>query len=386
MGVNKRVAAIQPNAIRAFDDQTSDVDDILKLTLGEPDFSVPQHIKQAAINSINSDDSHYAPSKGSVALRKAIRHFMIDRYELSYDAESEIVVTLGATEGIYDTLTAFINDGDKVLLPAPNFSMYDQTIALAGGDVVYVDTSKSGFLLTPEQLQAAIDQYGDQLTTVLLNYPANPTGVTYTAEQLAALADILRGTDITVIADEIYSELTYDVKHYSIAKLLPEQTVILNGVSKSHAMTGYRIGFIVGPAELIAPAATLHQFTVTSASNPAMAAAAEALGSAQGKLDSKGMRDAYRERRDYLVPALRQLGFEIPQPNGAFYVFAKLPVNVNQDDYAFGIDLAKRGKVAVIPGSIFNIGGEGYIRISYAASMETLHEAVKRISTFLANY
>ncbi|SCB84011.1 aminotransferase class I/II-fold pyridoxal phosphate-dependent enzyme [Weissella bombi] len=386
MGVNKRVAAIQPNAIRAFDDQTSDVEDILKLTLGEPDFSVPQHVKQAAIDSISSDDSHYAPSKGSVALRKAIRHFMIDRYDLSYDAETEIVVTLGATEGIYDTLTAFINDGDKVLLPAPNFSMYDQTIALAGGDVVYVDTSKSDFLLTPEQLQAAVDQYGDQLTTVLLNYPSNPTGVTYTAEQLAALADILRGTDITVIADEIYSELTYDVEHYSIAKLLPEQTVILNGVSKSHAMTGYRIGFIVGPAELIAPAATLHQFTVTSASNPAMAAAAEALGSAQGKLDSKRMRDAYRERRDYLVPALRQLGFEIPQPNGAFYVFAKLPANVDQDDYAFGIDLAKRGKVAVIPGSIFNIGGEGYIRISYAASMETLHEAVKRIGTFLANY
>jgi aminotransferase len=188
MGVNKRVAAIEPNGIRAFDDQTSGVADILKLTLGEPDFAVPQHVKQAAIDSISSDDSHYAPSKGSIALRKAIRHFMMDRYDLSYDVDSEIVVTLGATEGIYDTLTAFVNDGDKVLLPAPNFSMYDPTIALAGGEVVYVDTSKSDFLLTPTQLQAAIDEYGDKLTTVLLNYPANPTGVTYTAEQLAALA------------------------------------------------------------------------------------------------------------------------------------------------------------------------------------------------------
>lgn len=386
MGVNKRVAAVKPNAIRAFDDETSGVEGILKLTLGEPDFTVPEHVKKAAIASIEADDSHYAPAAGSVALRKAIQHFMADRYGLSYDIDSEIIVTLGATEGIYDTFTAFVNEGDKVLLPAPNFSMYDPTIELAGGEVVYVDTSDTGFLLTPEQLQSAIDEYGEKLTTVLLNYPANPTGVTYTAEQLAALADVLRGTNITVIADEIYSELTYNAPHTSIAKFLPEQTIILNGVSKSHAMTGYRIGFIVGPKQLVQPAAVLHQFTVTAASNPAMAGAAEALGSAQGKLDSKSMREAYRERRDYLVPALRKLGFEMPQPNGAFYVFAKIPAAYDQDDYAFSVDLAKRGKVAVIPGSVFNVGGEGYIRISYAASLDSLHEVVKRISEFFENY
>lgn len=385
MSLNERLTQIQPNAIRAFDAQISDVADILKLTLGEPDFNVPTHIKQAAIDSILADDSHYAPAAGTQALREAAVQFLADRYNLQYDADSQVIVTLGATEGIYDTITAVVNPGDRVLIPAPNFPLYDPTVVLAGGVPTYVDTSATDFLLTPDQLQGAIDTYGDQLMAVVLNYPLNPTGATYTSEQLSALADVLRGTDITVIADEIYSELVYDGQHTSIAQYLPDQTLVLNGVSKSHAMTGYRIGFVVGPTKLIRAVGLIHQFAVTSASNPAMAGAAEALGTEAGRQDTLAMKAEYAARRDYLVKALRELGFAIPQPAGAFYVFAQIPDGLEQDDVAFSLALAQEGKVAVIPGSAFGIGGAGYIRLSYAASLADLQTAVARIATFITD-
>lgn len=385
MSLNERLTQIQPNAIRAFDAQISDVADILKLTLGEPDFNVPTHIKQAAIDSILADDSHYARAAGTQALREAAVQFLADRYNLQYDADSQVIVTLGATEGIYDTITAVVNPGDRVLIPAPNFPLYDPTVVLAGGVPTYVDTSATDFLLTPDQLQGAIDTYGDQLMAVVLNYPSNPTGATYTSEQLSALADVLRGTDITVIADEIYSELVYDGQHTSIAQYLPDQTLVLNGVSKSHAMTGYRIGFVVGPTKLIRAVGLIHQFAVTSASNPAMAGAAEALGTEAGRQDTLAMKAEYAARRDYLVKALRELGFAIPQPAGAFYVFAQIPDGLEQDDVAFSLALAQEGKVAVIPGSAFGIGGAGYIRLSYAASLADLQTAVARIATFITD-
>ena len=385
MSLNERLTQIQPNAIRAFDAQISDVADILKLTLGEPDFNVPTHIKQAAIDSILADDSHYAPAAGTQALREAAVQFLADRYNLQYDADSQVIVTLGATEGIYDTITAVVNPGDRVLIPAPNFPLYDPTVVLAGGVPTYVDTSATDFLLTPDQLQGAIDTYGDQLVAVVLNYPSNPTGATYTSEQLSALADVLRGTDITVIADEIYSELVYDGQHTSIAQYLPDQTLVLNGVSKSHAMTGYRIGFVVGPTKLISAVGLIHQFAVTSASNPAMAGAAEALGTEAGRQDTLAMKAEYAARRDYLVKALRELGFAIPQPAGAFYVFAQIPDGLEQDDVAFSLALAQEGKVAVIPGSAFGIGGAGYIRLSYAASLADLQTAVARIAAFITD-
>lgn len=385
MSLNQTLQKIQPNAIRAFDAKISQIPDILKLTLGEPDFNVPDHIKQAAITSILADDSHYAPASGTVALREAVQHFLADRYQLTYEAASQIIITLGATEGIYDTVHAVVNADDRVLIPAPNFPLYDPIVTLAGGIPTYVDTSETGFLLTPTQLQAAIATYGDSLTTIILNYPSNPTGVTYSADQLAALAEVLKDTDITVIADEIYSELVYEETHQSIAQWLPEKTLVLNGVSKSHAMTGYRIGFVAGPIKLMNAVGLIHQFAVTSASNPAMAAAAEALGTQAGKVDTADMRVAYRERRDYLVPALTALGFDIPHPAGAFYVFAKLPASFGTNDEAFSLALAQTGKVAVIPGSAFGIGGAGYIRISYAASLADLELAVARITNFIRN-
>ncbi|MGO1336917.1 MAG: aminotransferase class I/II-fold pyridoxal phosphate-dependent enzyme, partial [Leuconostoc fallax] len=211
--LNKRLDLVKPGAIRAFDNEISSIPDILKLTLGEPDFNVPDHIKQAAIDSINNDDSHYAASNGKIELRQAAADFLKDRYDLDYDAQEEIIATVGATEAIYTVLTSILNEGDKVLLPTPIFPLYIPITLIDGAEPVFMDTSANGFVLSPEMLKAAIAEHGDKIKAIVLNFPSNPTGVTYTAEEVQALADVLRDTNIIVISDEIYSELTYDAKH-----------------------------------------------------------------------------------------------------------------------------------------------------------------------------
>lgn len=381
--LNKRLDLVKPGAIRAFDNEISSIPDILKLTLGEPDFNVPDHIKQAAIDSINNDDSHYAASNGKIELRQAAADFLKDRYDLDYDAQEEIIATVGATEAIYTVLTSILNEGDKVLLPTPIFPLYIPITLIDGAEPVFMDTSANGFVLSPEMLKAAIAEHGDKIKAIVLNFPSNPTGVTYTAEEVQALADVLRDTNIIVISDEIYSELTYDAKHASMAKYLPEQTILLNGVSKSHAMTGYRIGFLAAPAPLVARLGLIHQFTITTATNSAMVAATEALSTAAGKQDTLDMKAEYQKRRDYVYDQMTQLGFTVPKPNGAFYIFAKIPAELSQDDVAFARDLAYKNKLALIPGSAFGPGGEGYVRISYAASMTTLQEAMKRLGEYI---
>lgn len=381
--LNKRLDLVKPGAIRAFDNEISSIPDILKLTLGEPDFNVPNHIKQAAIDSINNDDSHYAASNGKIELRQAAADFLKDRYDLDYDAQEEIIATVGATEAIYTVLTSILNEGDKVLLPTPIFPLYIPITLIDGAEPVFMDTSANGFVLSPEMLKAAIAEHGDKIKAIVLNFPSNPTGVTYTAEEVQALADVLRDTNIIVISDEIYSELTYDAKHASMAKYLPEQTILLNGVSKSHAMTGYRIGFLAAPAPLVARLGLIHQFTITTATNSAMVAATEALSTAAGKQDTLDMKAEYQKRRDYVYDQMTQLGFTVPKPNGAFYIFAKIPAELSQDDVAFARDLAYKNKLALIPGSAFGPGGEGYVRISYAASMTTLQEAMKRLGEYI---
>ncbi|KRN33223.1 aminotransferase class I/II-fold pyridoxal phosphate-dependent enzyme [Weissella halotolerans] len=380
---NHFLKSVAPNEIRAFDDTFSQIPDIIKLTLGEPDFNVPAPIKEAVNHCVAADDSHYAPATGSSDLRTAAEHFLADRYHLNYRAKDEITITIGVTEGIYASLTALTNPGDRVLIPSPTFPLYASVAALNGAEPIFIDTSQTDFLLTPAALKKALARYGSNLTTLILNYPGNPTGAIYQPAQLQALADILKDTDITVIADEIYSELTYDQSHTSIASYLPEQTLILNGVSKSHAMTGYRIGFIAGPADLLQPVNLVHALSVTAASNPAMAGAAFALASEEGQQATLLMRKAYQNRRDYLLPKLRQLGFTVANPAGAFYLFAKIPVRFGDDDAAFAQLLAQEGKVTVIPGHTFGPGGKGYIRLSYATSMHQLQTAVARLTDFL---
>ncbi|MCF6160428.1 MAG: aminotransferase class I/II-fold pyridoxal phosphate-dependent enzyme [Furfurilactobacillus sp.] len=384
--LNTQLLAIKPDMIHSFDHEVSDIPNIIKLTLGEPDFNVPEHVKQAAIKSIEDNDSHYAPVPGTTKLREAAAHFLADRYGIQYDPQTEIVATVGATEAISDTLRAVTNPGDKVLLPGPTFPLYEPIIKLNGAEVVPINTEPNQFVLTPQQLQAAINEYGDDIKAIMLNFPSNPTGVTYTANQIEALADVLRDTNIIVISDEIYSELTYGQPHVSFAHYLPEQTLVLNGVSKSHAMTGYRVGILAGPAALIGRINLMHAFTVTSASNPAMAAAAEALGTEQGRHDTENMKAEYKQRRDFVYNTMTKLGFTIPKPAGAFYIFAKIPERLHMTDYDFCLSLAQTSQVAVIPGAAFGPGGEGYLRLSYAASMTNLKTAMARLTTYMETH
>ena len=379
---NRQLKNVAPSPIRVFDMKASAVPGIVKLTLGEPDFNVPDVSKQAAIDSINNNDSHYSPSAGTPELRKAIAHFMADRYGLKYDPNGEIFVTIGATEAIYAALFALINPGDKVVIPTPTFPLYEAIAAMLGAQVITIDTSSNGFVLSPEMLKETMAKAGD-VKAVVLNYPSNPTGVTYSADQLKAIADVLADTDTVVIADEIYSELVYEGHHTSLAKFLPGQTVILNGASKSGAMTGYRVGFVAAPAGLAKMIGMVHSLMITSPADPSMAAAVPVFASEAGKQATDKMRAAYQERRDVLVSGLTDLGFTVAKPNGAFYVFAKLPASQGTDDVAFAQKLVDEAKVATIPGSYFGAGGVGYLRLSYATSMDNIHEALQRITKML---
>lgn len=380
--LNNNFARLKPVGIREFDAKASAVPGIVKLTLGEPDFNVPDAMKKAAIDSINNNDSHYAPGVGTAALRKAIAHFLSDRYQLDYDPDGEIAVTIGATQGIYAALAALVNPGDEVLIATPTFPLYMAITTILGGQVVEIDTSDNDFVLTPDKLKETIAAH-PAAKALVLNYPSNPTGVTYSSDQVAALAGAIKDTDLVVIADEIYSELVYDGGHTSIAKFIPDQTLILNGASKSHAMTGYRIGFIAGPKQLMGPVSALSGMMITAATDSAMAAATAAFGTETGHQATLAMKKAYQKRRDFLVSALQKLGFDLATPHGAFYVFAKIPASAGNDDVAFATKLAEEGKVAVIPGSYFGAGGQGFLRLSYATSMENLKLAVDRIAAFL---
>lgn len=379
--MKKELKQIQPSSILKFNQEISQVPDMVKLTIGEPDFNTPDHVKQAAIQSIENNESHYTNSRGTEGLRKAASKFLKDKYNVNYDPETQILVTTGATEGIFSSLTAMLNPGDTVIIPTPIFPQYIPVAILNGAKPIFLDTSDNGFILSPEKLQATIEANKDTVKAVVLNFPSNPTGVTYNREELQALADVLKQYDIFVLSDEIYSELTYGERHVSMGELLPEQTVLLNGVSKSHAMTGWRIGLVCGPVDVISEIGKVHQFAITSATANAQAAAEEAFKN--GPDDGVAMRKIYQQRRDLLLAGLKEAGFECANPKGAFYLFAKIPANLNQDSVAFCYELAKEAKVAVIPGASFGPGGEGYVRISYAASTEELKKAIERIQKFV---
>ena len=354
----------------------------MRLTLGEPDFTTPNHIKEAAKKAIDQNQSYYTGMSGLIALRQAASDFVREKYQLDYNPENEILVTIGATEALSATLTAILEEGDKVLLPAPAYPGYEPIVNLVGAEIVEIDTTENGFVLTPEMLEAAILEQGDKLKAVILNYPANPTGITYSREQLAALADVLRKYEIFVVCDEVYSELTYTSQaHVSLGTMLRDQAIIINGLSKSHAMTGWRLGLIFAPAVFTAQLIKSHQYLVTAANTMAQHAAVEALTA--GKNDAEPMKKEYLQRRDYIIEKMTALGFEIIKPDGAFYIFAKIPAGYNQDSFAFLKDFAQKKAVAFIPGAAFGRYGEGYVRLSYAASMETIKEAMKRLEEYM---
>ena len=379
---NKQLDKIQVSLIRQFDQAISEIPGVLRLTLGEPDFTTPEHVKEAAKRAIDQDQSYYTGMSGLLTLRQAASDFVKEKYQLDYNPENEILVTIGATEALSATLTAILEEGDKVLLPAPAYPGYEPIVNLVGAEIVEIDTTENGFVLTPEMLEKAILEQGDKLKAVILNYPANPTGITYSREQLEALADVLHKYEIFVVCDEVYSELTYTGEnHVSLGTMLRDQAIIINGLSKSHAMTGWRLGFIFAPANFTAQLIKSHQYLVTAANTMAQHAAVEALTA--GKNDAEPMKKEYIQRRDYIIEKMTDLGFEIIKPDGAFYIFAKIPAGYNQDSFAFLKDFAYKKAVAFIPGAAFGQYGEGYVRLSYAASMETIREAMKRLEEYM---
>ena len=379
---NKQLDKIQVSLIRQFDQAISEIPGVLRLTLGEPDFTTPDHVKEAAKRAIDQDQSYYTGMSGLLTLRQAASDFVKEKYQLDYNPENEILVTIGATEALSATLTAILEEGDKVLLPAPAYPGYEPIVNLVGAEIVEIDTTENGFILTPEMLEKAILEQGDKLKAVILNYPANPTGITYSREQLEALAAVLRKYEIFVVCDEVYSELTYTGEnHVTLGTMLRDQAIIINGLSKSHAMTGWRLGFIFAPANFTAQLIKSHQYLVTAANTMAQHAAVEALTA--GKDDAEPMKKEYIQRRDYIIDKMTKLGFEIIKPDGAFYIFAKIPAGYNQDSFAFLKDFAQKKAVAFIPGAAFGQYGEGYVRLSYAASMETISEAMKRLEEYM---
>ena len=379
---NKQLDKIQVSLIRQFDQAISEIPGVLRLTLGEPDFTTPDHVKEAAKRAIDQDQSYYTGMSGLLTLRQAASDFVKEKYQLDYNPENEILVTIGATEALSATLTAILEEGDKVLLPAPAYPGYEPIVNLVGAEIVEIDTTENGFVLTPEMLEKAILEQGDKLKAVILNYPANPTGITYSREQLEALAAVLRKYEIFVVCDEVYSELTYtEENHVSLGTMLRDQAIIINGLSKSHAMTGWRLGFIFAPANFTAQLIKSHQYLVTAANTMAQHAAVEALTA--GKDDAEPMKKEYIQRRDYIIEKMTKLSFEIIKPDGAFYIFAKIPAGYDQDSFAFLKDFAQKKAVAFIPGAAFGQYGEGYVRLSYAASMGTIREAMKRLEEYM---
>ena len=378
---NRRLAKVEISKIRSFDQQISSIPDIIKLTLGEPDFDTPQHVKQAGMTAIAENYSHYTGMRGLPELCEAACLFQKERYGLDYDPQTEVLTTVGATEAIAASLLSILEEGDKVLIPAPAYPGYQPIVDLAGAELITIDTSETDFICQPEQLESAFETYGTSIKAIILNYPSNPTGTLLSSEQMAKLAEVIKKHPVFVISDEVYSELNYIGDHVSMASYLPEQTIVINGLSKSHAMTGWRIGFIFASKYLIDEIIKVHQYLVTSATTNSQKAAIEAL--TRGMYDGEKMKERYVERRDYLLGELTNLGFKISPPDGAFYLFCKLPETVTLNSWGFCLELAEKGKVACIPGSAFGPEGEGYIRISYASSREELTEACHRISEFL---
>jgi len=380
---NSRLDQIEVSMIRQFDERVSSIPNMLKLTLGEPDFNTPEHVKQAGISAIEQNYSHYTGMSGLLELRQAAARFVHDKYNLSYDPQSEVLVTVGVTEGISASLISVLEAGDKVIVPSPIFPGYEPIITLTGAEPIYIDTSSNDFILSPEVLEETLQKYGKQVKAIILNYPSNPTGVTYSRGEVQAIAEVVKKYPVFVISDEVYSELTYEGEHVSIAEYAREQTILLNGLSKSHAMTGWRLGLIFAPEELTKQIIKTHQYLVTSAASAVQVAAINALSS--GIDDALPMRKEYQKRRDFVYEKLQSLGFELAKPTGAFYIFAKIPEGYQQDSMAFCVDLAEKESLAVIPGAAFGVGGQGYIRLSYAASMEDLEEALKRLKRYMEN-
>ncbi|WP_462406438.1 aminotransferase A [Gracilibacillus sp. Marseille-QA3620] len=375
--INPKVKQIEISGIRKFYNLVSEIDGVLSFTIGLPDFPTPLHIKEQAIEAIENDMTTYTHNAGMLTLREAAAAFMSEKYSLAYNPNNEIIVTVGASQAIDIAFRTILKEGDEVILPGPVYPGYEPLIKLAGAVPVYADTTGTSFKMTKDVIAPLLTE---KTKCVVLPYPSNPTGVSLTKEELTEIADLLRGRNTFVLADEIYSELTLDRKHISIGTILREQTIIINGVSKSHAMTGWRIGFLMAPESIAKHMLKVHQYNVSCASSISQMAALEAMKN--GKNDAVMMKEEYRNRRDYVYGRLEKMGLRTVMPDGAFYFFVEIPDGFSTS-LDFALELVRKKKVAVVPGSAFSEYGEGYFRFSYAVSMESLIIGLDRLELFL---
>mgnify|MGYP003372723333 FL=1 len=378
--VPQRVATLKPSGIRKFFDVAATMEDVVSLGVGEPDFVTPEHIRNAGIKSILDGKTAYTANYGLIELRRGISEYLEKRFDLSYHPEKEVLVTVGGSEAIDLCMSALIDDGDEVLLPEPLFVSYAPlAIAQRGVPVVIETKEEDSFKLTPQALKAAITP---KTKLLVFSYPNNPTGAIMTKEEMEEIAAILRDTNIVVISDEIYAELTYGRRHVSIATLpgMRERTVVVSGFSKAFAMTGWRLGYCCAPVELMTSLGRLHQYKLMCASGMSQRAGLEAI--TKGIPDIEYMREKFNERRLYLHKALTDLGFDCFMPEGAFYMFPSIRRFASSSEQ-FCTDLLNDQRVAVVPGDAFGACGEGHVRISYAYSLESLKVAMDRIEKFV---
>ena len=375
-----KVVEIKPSGIRKFFDIVSEMKDAISLGVGEPDFDTPWHIRDEGIYSLERGKTHYTSNAGLMELREEICRYLYRRQGLSYDPVKEVLITVGGSEAIDIGLRAMCNPGDEVLIPQPSYVSYEPCAVLAGAKPVIINLkAENEFRLTAQELEDAITE---KTKILILPFPNNPTGAIMEKKDLEAIAEVILKHDIFVMSDEIYSELTYKDKHVSIAELpgMQERTILINGFSKAYAMTGWRLGYACGPREIIQQMTKIHQFAIMCAPTTSQCAAVEALKNGDG--DVEQMRTAYNQRRRYLMNAFREMGLECFEPYGAFYVFPCIKeFGLTSDEFAER--LLKEEKLAVVPGTAFGDCGEGFLRISYAYSLERLKEALSRMNRFI---
>ncbi|WP_336882189.1 aminotransferase A [Priestia koreensis] len=377
--VNNRVKQLQISGIRTFFNMVSQYEDVLSLTIGQPDFLTPDHVKEAGKQAIDQNLTSYTHNAGTIELRKAASQFIQQKYNLTYNPENEVIVTVGASQAIDIAFRTILDEGSEVILPGPVYPGYEPLIRLAGATPIHVDTTENGFRLTADLIEPYLTE---ETRCIVLPYPSNPTGVTLSSEELHDIAALLEDRDIFVLSDEIYSELVFNGTHTSIATIpsMREKTIVINGLSKSHSMTGWRIGLLFAPSYLSQHILKVHQYNVSCASSVSQAAALEAL--TNGQEDPLYMKEAYMERMNYVYDRLVKMGFKVEKPTGAFYIFPSIR-KFNLSSFDFALMLVKEAGVALVPGSAFSALGEGYVRLSYAYSMELLKEALDRIERFL---
>lgn len=382
--LNKSVTDIPFSGIRKFFDLAASMDDVISLGVGEPDFTTPWAIREAGIYSLEKGRTFYTANAGLFELREEIARYNKRKYSIEYDAKTEIVVTVGGSEAIDLMVRAIIGAGDEVLIPEPSFVCYKPCVALAGGTPVAIETfEKDDFRLTPDQLRAAITP---KTKLLILPFPNNPTGGVMKRADLEALAEVLKDTDIMVLSDEIYGELRYDDEPhtpFSAIDSMKERTVVVNGFSKAFAMTGWRLGYALGPAPIIRQMLKIHQYGIMSSPTTSQFAAIEALRSCDDEVEQ--MRREYNYRRRYIVDGFRKMGLSCFEPLGAFYVFPCIK-RTGMTSEEFCERLLAEEKVACVPGNAFGKSGEGYIRCSYAYSIDSIEKALERISRFVEKY